>query len=66
MRKKSASLQIHFSCFRHFIGTKESTFTYRIQEDREILGFPVSTTFNNLCVKGDTCSSEGRWEIVWA
>ncbi|XP_058794210.1 GDP-fucose protein O-fucosyltransferase 2 isoform X2 [Phymastichus coffea] len=57
--------QIICSHARHFIGTKESTFTYRIQEDREILSFPVESTFNNLCPEGNTCSPEGRWEIVW-
>ncbi|CAI2348244.1 unnamed protein product [Caenorhabditis sp. 36 PRJEB53466] len=34
---------------RHFIGSHESTFTFRIQEDREILGFPIASTFNRLC-----------------
>ena len=49
---------------RFFIGTSESTFTFRIQEDREILGFPVDSTFNTLCGK-DKCSKGSRWEIVW-
>nr|CAD7428933.1 unnamed protein product [Timema monikensis] len=34
---------------RYFIGTYESTFSFRIQEEREILGFPPHTTFNRLC-----------------
>ncbi|EYC16600.1 hypothetical protein Y032_0033g2742 [Ancylostoma ceylanicum] len=34
---------------RVFIGSHVSTFSYRIQEDREILGFPPETTFNRLC-----------------
>ncbi|KRX19283.1 GDP-fucose protein O-fucosyltransferase 2 [Trichinella nelsoni] len=34
---------------KYFIGTAESTFSFRIQEDREILGFSHNTTFNCLC-----------------
>ncbi|CAF4130033.1 unnamed protein product, partial [Rotaria magnacalcarata] len=34
---------------RYFIGSYESTFSFRIQEDREILGFEQDSTFNRLC-----------------
>ena len=51
--------------FRYFIGTHESTFTYRIQEDREILGFLPETTFNKFCGKEENCISERNWTIVW-
>ncbi|XP_074601052.1 O-fucosyltransferase 2 [Brevipalpus obovatus] len=36
-----------------FIGTFESTFTFRIQEEREILGFHEDTTFLSLCPRCD-------------
>lgn len=57
-----------FFFIRYFVGTHESTFTFRIQEDREILGFPMKTTFNRLC--GDksnkkNCKPESQWEIRW-
>ncbi|KFM60123.1 GDP-fucose protein O-fucosyltransferase 2, partial [Stegodyphus mimosarum] len=39
---------------RFFIGTFESTFSFRIQEEREILGFPVETTFNRFCGDNQT------------
>lgn len=34
---------------RYFVGTKESTFSFRIQEEREIMGFDPKTTFDRLC-----------------
>ncbi|XP_076751412.1 PUB and ZnF_RBZ domain-containing protein tamozhennic isoform X4 [Xylocopa sonorina] len=57
--------QIICSYARYFIGTHESTFTFRIQEDREIIGFPAKTTFNHLCKDTKECDSNGQWEIVW-
>lgn len=57
--------QIICSYAKYFIGTHESTFTFRIQEDREIIGFPPERTFNRLCKTVERCSSGGRWEIVW-
>ncbi|OAD55705.1 GDP-fucose protein O-fucosyltransferase 2 [Eufriesea mexicana] len=57
--------QIISSYARYFIGTFESTFTFRIQEDREIIGFPTKTTFNYLCKDTEKCDSNGQWEIVW-
>lgn len=41
--------------FRYFLGSIESTFTFRIQEEREILGFPVERTFSILCPEGKVC-----------
>ncbi|XP_046838618.1 GDP-fucose protein O-fucosyltransferase 2 isoform X1 [Vespa crabro] len=57
--------QIICSYARYFIGTHESTFTFRIQEDREIIGFPPERTFNRLCKVKEKCLSSGHWEIVW-
>lgn len=57
--------QIICSYARYFIGTHESTFTFRIQEDREIIGFPPERTFNRLCKTKEKCSSGERWEIAW-
>ncbi|XP_071870006.1 O-fucosyltransferase 2 [Bombus fervidus] len=57
--------QIISSHARYFIGTYESTYTFRIQEDREIIGFPTRTTFNYLCKGTEKCDSNGQWEIVW-
>ncbi|KAG5311928.1 OFUT2 fucosyltransferase, partial [Pseudoatta argentina] len=57
--------QIICSYARYFIGTYESTFTFRIQEDREIIGFPSDTTFNKLCKTNEDCTIDGFWSIVW-
>lgn len=58
--------QIICSNARFFIGTHESTFSYRIQEEREILGFPVFTTFNRLCGdKEEDCQPPSSWKIVF-
>lgn len=58
--------QIICSYARYFTGTYESTFSFRIQEEREILGFPVHMTFNRLC--GDQekdCQPPSVWKIVF-
>lgn len=56
--------QIVASHARKFIGTYESTFSYRIQEEREILGFKPETTFNRLCGDGvETCEQPTQWLI---
>ncbi|XP_034950312.1 GDP-fucose protein O-fucosyltransferase 2 [Chelonus insularis] len=56
--------QIICSYARYFIGTYESTFSFRIQEDREIIGFPTKSTFNMLC-GNQKCEHSSQWEIVW-
>ncbi|CAD5217269.1 unnamed protein product [Bursaphelenchus okinawaensis] len=51
---------------RHFIGTHVSTFSYRIHEDREILGFDPKTTFNDLCPDDDiNCEQPAKWTIKY-
>ncbi|KAF1762245.1 hypothetical protein GCK72_010507 [Caenorhabditis remanei] len=51
---------------RHFIGSHESTFSFRIQEDREIIGFPISSTFNRLCPDNNLeCEQPSKWKIVF-
>ena len=59
--------QIVCSHARHFIGSYESTFSFRIQEEREILGLPVQSTFNRLCGddEGDNCEQPTRWRVVY-
>ncbi|CAH2101483.1 unnamed protein product [Euphydryas editha] len=56
--------QIICSHAAYFIGTFESTFTFRIQEEREILGFDSSTTFNRLCPDSGKCEKPSKWSIV--
>ncbi|XP_063836904.1 GDP-fucose protein O-fucosyltransferase 2 [Ostrinia nubilalis] len=56
--------QIICSHAAHFIGTHESTFTFRIQEEREILGFDSSTTFNRLCPDVGACDAPSIWKII--
>ncbi|CAG9856545.1 unnamed protein product [Phyllotreta striolata] len=56
--------QIICSYARYFIGTYESTFTFRIQEEREIIGFKTETTFNVFCGRKD-CPKPSVWEIVY-
>lgn len=51
---------------RYFIGSYESTFSFRIQEEREILGFDPDTTFNRLCPDNDSdCEKPSIWKIVY-
>ena len=52
---------------RYFIGTTESTFSFRIQEERDILGFNANTTFNSLCSDKEIgkCEQPSRWRIVY-
>uniref|UniRef100_A0A0N5AS25 GDP-fucose protein O-fucosyltransferase 2 n=1 Tax=Syphacia muris TaxID=451379 RepID=A0A0N5AS25_9BILA len=51
---------------RWFIGTHYSTFSYRIQEDREILGFKPETTFNRLCPDDNSnCEQPAKWRITY-
>jgi len=51
---------------RYFIGTCESTFSFRIHEERDILGFHEDTTYNCVCGKQsppDRCSQPTRWRV---
>ena len=51
----------------YFIGTAESTFSFRIREDRQFMGFTTRSTFNQLCGPGhdDTdphsCPGPSKW-----
>lgn len=56
--------QIICSHAAFFIGTYESTFTHRIEQEREILGFNSSTTFNRLCPDMGPCQKPSVWSIV--
>lgn len=51
---------------RYFIGSYVSTFSFRIHEDREILGFEPEVTFNRLCNDdSDTCEQPSKWTIKY-
>ena len=51
---------------RFFLGSYESTFTFRIQEEREILGFPTKKTFEMLCADGKfDCERGSVWKIEY-
>ena len=58
--------QIICSRARYFIGTHESTFSLRIQEEREILHLASESTFNRFC-GGDggdkSCEQPAKWTI---
>ncbi|KAG5893239.1 hypothetical protein JTB14_013401 [Gonioctena quinquepunctata] len=56
--------QIICSHARYFIGTQESTFSFRIQEEREIMGFRPERTFNAFCKEGAPCDKPSVWKIV--
>ncbi|XP_053623090.1 GDP-fucose protein O-fucosyltransferase 2 [Plodia interpunctella] len=56
--------QIICSHAAYFIGTHESTFTFRIQEEREIMGFETNTTFNRLCPDSGFCEKPSKWTVV--
>ena len=44
--------QIICSHAKYFIGTQESTFSFRIHEERTILGFSQTSTYNHFCNDG--------------
>ncbi|XP_054065351.1 GDP-fucose protein O-fucosyltransferase 2 isoform X1 [Rissa tridactyla] len=51
---------------RYFIGTSVSTFSFRIHEEREILGFDPKTTYNRFCgEKEKNCDQPTHWKIVY-
>ena len=37
-----------------FVGSKESTFTFRIQEEREIMGFSEDKTYRRFVINYDS------------
>ena len=51
----------------YFVGTCDSTFSFRIHEERDILGFHGDQTFNCLC--GDKelgkCEQPSKWRVVY-
>nr|CAD2191827.1 unnamed protein product [Meloidogyne enterolobii] len=53
---------------KYFIGTHHSTFSFRIHEDREILGHSPETTFNRFCgekeKEGRECEQPANWRIL--
>ena len=56
---------------RHFVGTGHSTFSFRIREDRQLMGFSRESTFNSLCgdkpgEEGDiiSCEQPSYWPMV--
>lgn len=58
--------QIICSHARYFIGSYESTFSFRIAEEREIMGFSSASTYNRFCADEETdCEQPNRWKIVW-
>jgi len=65
--------QIICAAAARFIGTDESTFTRRIQEERDFAGHPVSATHEHLCpLTADTetgemgfgCQVQQQWPPV--
>nr|XP_025719306.1 GDP-fucose protein O-fucosyltransferase 2 isoform X2 [Callorhinus ursinus] len=51
---------------RFFIGTSVSTFSFRIHEEREILGLDPRTTYNRFC--GDrevACEQPTHWRVAY-
>ncbi|KAG9348720.1 hypothetical protein JZ751_029037 [Albula glossodonta] len=51
---------------QYFIGTALSTFSFRIHEEREILGFDPKTTYNRFCGDNEKeCEQPTHWKIVY-
>ncbi|CAD5120595.1 DgyrCDS9157 [Dimorphilus gyrociliatus] len=51
---------------RFFIGTNLSTFSFRIHEERQILGFDAKTTYNVVCGTGkDVCEQPSIWPVMY-
>nr|XP_006113410.1 GDP-fucose protein O-fucosyltransferase 2 isoform X1 [Pelodiscus sinensis] len=51
---------------RYFTGTSVSTFSFRIHEEREILGFDPKTTYNRFCgAKERNCEQPTHWKIIY-
>ncbi|XP_029796457.1 GDP-fucose protein O-fucosyltransferase 2 [Suricata suricatta] len=51
---------------RFFIGTSVSTFSFRIHEEREILGFDPRTTYNRFCGdREEACEQPTHWRVAY-
>uniref|UniRef100_S4RC46 GDP-fucose protein O-fucosyltransferase 2 n=1 Tax=Petromyzon marinus TaxID=7757 RepID=S4RC46_PETMA len=51
---------------RYFIGTSVSTFSFRIHEEREILGFDPRSTYNRFCGDAEVnCEQPTRWKVIY-
>ncbi|XP_022086415.1 GDP-fucose protein O-fucosyltransferase 2-like isoform X1 [Acanthaster planci] len=52
---------------RYFIGTGVSTFSFRIHEERQILGFDPKMTYNRFCGDGESsnCEQPSVWKVVY-
>ncbi|XP_013395968.2 GDP-fucose protein O-fucosyltransferase 2 isoform X2 [Lingula anatina] len=51
---------------RVFIGSYVSTFSFRIQEEREILGFSQDVTYRRFCPDGQlTCEQPSKWVVKY-
>jgi len=58
--------QIICSHAKYFVGSHESTFTFRIQEEREIMGFEPKNTFDMMCADGKfDCQKGSQWKIKY-
>jgi peptide-O-fucosyltransferase len=55
---------------KYFVGTIESTFSFRIREDRQFMKFPIEDTFNDLCGPTNdefdphSCPTPSKWLLV--
>ena len=56
--------QIICSHSKLFIGTDGSTFTTRIQEEREIMGFPIHATHNIFCADSSLECEKGQYRTI--
>lgn len=45
--------------YRYFTGTAQSTFSFRIREDRQFMGMGADSTFNQLCGDDPTKCPDG-------
>lgn len=51
---------------RFFIGTSVSTFSFRIHEEREILGLDPRTTYNRFCGdQEEQCEQPTHWKVAY-
>ncbi|XP_044940263.1 GDP-fucose protein O-fucosyltransferase 2 isoform X1 [Mustela nigripes] len=51
---------------RFFIGTSVSTFSFRIHEEREILGLDPRTTYNRFCGdREEACEQPTHWRVAY-